>query len=222
MPGRGRLFSFLLSAAALTPPAASAGAQQASGYHRRELTIPMRDGTTLFAVALVPDDTSRPFPIVLVRAELPAAYRELAEDGYIFVAEDIRGRFGSGGVFVTNRGCSTLDSPARATGVDSTPSWLGFRTHPSYDSYWQARAALCPRRLGRAGRRFARADQAGEQYRGLVSRTHSATVVRLLPARHGRRALPGGLRPDHPSEDRLSRARALTRQAPPAAGYGCL
>jgi hypothetical protein len=109
------LCSIVVSTAALAP-AAPAAAQQATGpeYERRELTIPVRDGTRLFAVALLPKGASQPLPILLVRtpfgaarefrsAELPAAYRELAEDGYIFVTEDIRGRFKSEGEFVTTR-----------------------------------------------------------------------------------------------------------------------
>ena len=238
-------------------------AQPAASYVRRELTIPMRDGTPLFAVALVPVGITKPLPIVLVRTafgaarafrdtSVPVAYRELAEDGYIFVSEDIRGRGRSGGTFVTNRaqddarnalgtnestdaydtldwlvkqlpnnngrvgvtgtsysgwlaglaavnahpalkavspqapttdtwlgddffhqgafrqtqgvtyaayiegttGLSipdvdqyafyqripTLDSLAKVTGVADRPSWIGFRAHPAWDAYWQAKA----------------------------------------------------------------------------------
>ena len=34
----------------------------------------------------------------------------------------------------------TLDTLAKATGVNALPSWIGFRTHPDYDAYWEARA----------------------------------------------------------------------------------
>ena len=223
----------------------------------------MRDGTPLYAVALVRVGVTTPLPILLVRTAfgaerhfpnttVPVAYRELAQDGYIFVAEDIRGRGRSGGHFVTNRaqddprnapstnestdaydtidwlvnhlpnnngrvgviGTSysgwlaglaavgahpalkavspqapttdtwigddffhqgafrqtqgvtyaayiegtkgltipdfdqytfyqripTLDSLAKATGVADLPSWMGFRAHPAWDDYWQAKA----------------------------------------------------------------------------------
>lgn len=188
----------------------------------------------------------------LADTSVPILYRELAKDGYIFVAEDIRGRNRSGGTFVTNRaqddprnapgtnestdafdtidwlvknvpsnsgrvgvigtsysgwlaglaavgahpalkavspqapstdtwlgddffhqgafrqtqavtyaafieGTSgltipdfdqytfyrripTLDSLAKVTGVTALPSWIGFRTHPTWDAYWQAKA----------------------------------------------------------------------------------
>ena len=105
----------LLSVAAATMATTQDASRQAPAYERRELRIPMRDGTHLFAVALIPRDTSGPpLPILLIRtpysaagafetAEVPIAYRELAQDGYIFVAEDIRGRFGSEGTFAMIR-----------------------------------------------------------------------------------------------------------------------
>jgi uncharacterized protein len=108
----------------MAPPAV----QQAPEYERRELTIPVRDGTTLFAVALLPKNATNPLPILLIRtpfgaagefrsAELPAQYRELGEDGYIFVVEDIRGRFGSGGEFVSLR---PQRDPADPRGTDES------------------------------------------------------------------------------------------------------
>ena len=69
-------------------------AQPAASYVRRELTIPMRDGTPLFAVALVPVGITKPLPIVLVRTafgaarafrdtSVPVAYSELAASARI-------------------------------------------------------------------------------------------------------------------------------------------
>jgi len=118
--------------AALTLTIAPAAAQQPAGYERRELTIPARDGITLFAVALIPTNSTAPLPILLVRTpysaagvfrttSLPPAYRELAEDGYIFVSQDIRGRFGSGGEYVTMRAQRNPDNP-KATD-ESTDTW---------------------------------------------------------------------------------------------------
>ena len=238
-------------------------AQRSAELERRELEIPMRDGVALFAVALIPKGATAPLPILLIRTPfnaarefrsttLPPSLRELGEDGYIFVCEDIRGRFGSGGTFVSLRpqrdprdtrgvdestdawdtvdwlvrqlpnnsgkvgvlgvsyrgwlaalagvgahpaikaispqglvadawlgddffhqgafrqsqgvayaayiegtnGLSipdydqfdfyrrylTLDTLAKATGIGQLPSWVGFRAHPSYDAYWEARA----------------------------------------------------------------------------------
>jgi len=116
----------------LAGASACAPARTAGGYERRELTIPMRDGKALFAVALIPEAATGPLPILLIRTpfgaerefagnDLPAAYRELAQDGYIFVTEDVRGRGRSEGEFITLR---PLHRPADSAGTDeSTDSW---------------------------------------------------------------------------------------------------
>ena len=131
------LVTTVLCAAPLAPTARAHG-QHAIAYERRELTIPVRDGTHLFAVALIPKDLSRPVPILLIRtpfsaarefqsAELPNAYKELGEDGYIFVTEDIRGRYGSEGAFVTNRAQTDPRNPTgtnESTDAYDTIDWL--------------------------------------------------------------------------------------------------
>jgi putative CocE/NonD family hydrolase len=100
------VLSLLFSSAAM--------AQTPAAYQRRELSIPMRDGTRLFAVSLVPSQQTEPLPIILIRtpfeaarefssAQIPGFLKELSEDGYIFVTEDIRGRGKSEGTFVTSR-----------------------------------------------------------------------------------------------------------------------
>ncbi|MEO8201228.1 MAG: CocE/NonD family hydrolase [Gemmatimonadota bacterium] len=133
-PASRLLLSFALSIA-LVP---SCAAQQAASYDRRELRIPVRDGITLFAVALIPKGAHDPLPIMLIRtpysaagafrtAELPASYRELAEDGYIFVTEDIRGRFGSEGAFVMMPSQNDPRSPRginESTDTYDTIDWL--------------------------------------------------------------------------------------------------
>jgi hypothetical protein len=107
-------------------------AQRSAELERRELEIPMRDGVALFAVALIPKGATAPLPILLIRTPfnaarefrsttLPPSLRELGEDGYIFVCEDIRGRFGSGGTFVSLR---PQRDPRDTRGVDeSTDAW---------------------------------------------------------------------------------------------------
>jgi hypothetical protein len=79
-------------------------------YARSDEMIPMRDGVKLHAVILRPTDISTPLPILMERtpygvggtsrASFFAQRPELARDGYIYVAEDIRGRFKSEGKFV--------------------------------------------------------------------------------------------------------------------------
>ena len=131
-PFRLRVSRFLSALVLLSCSALPAGSQANGQYERRELRIPMRDGVTLFTVALVPKRSSGPLPILLIRTPfnaarefagetLPGPLRELGEDGYIFVSQDIRGRFGSGGTFVSLR-------PSRNSqdtrGIDeSTDAW---------------------------------------------------------------------------------------------------
>ena len=71
--------------------------------------IPMRDGVHLQTVILTPLHQSAPLPILLSRTpygvvskapdQMPASLKELAQDGYIFVYQNLRGRFKSEGTF---------------------------------------------------------------------------------------------------------------------------
>jgi uncharacterized protein len=82
-------------------------------YRRTEAMIPMRDGVKLHAVILKPADIAQPLPILMertpygvdgtTRASFFAQRPELARAGYIYVAEDIRGRYKSEGKFVMSR-----------------------------------------------------------------------------------------------------------------------
>ena len=82
-------------------------------YVRQEAMIPMRDGVKLFAVILRPTDTTAPLPFMLERTpygvsdnnpdNINPGEPELAASGYIFVFEDIRGRYKSEGKFVMMR-----------------------------------------------------------------------------------------------------------------------
>jgi hypothetical protein len=89
-------------------------------FQRRDTMIAMRDGVRLFTTIVRPRTVSEPLPILLTRTPygaFPYASRELIEDGYIIVSQDIRGRGRSEGTFVMNR-------PMRAQGdsaaVDET------------------------------------------------------------------------------------------------------
>jgi putative CocE/NonD family hydrolase len=85
-------------------------------YVRTEAMIPMRDGVKLHTVILRPADsetTGPALPILMSRTPYGVAgysariveygKPELAVSGYIFVAQDIRGRYVSEGQFVMNR-----------------------------------------------------------------------------------------------------------------------
>jgi putative CocE/NonD family hydrolase len=82
-------------------------------YQRTEAMIPMRDGIKLHAVILKPADISSPLPFLIQRTPygVDGTNRgsfflqrpELAREGYIYVGEDIRGRYKSEGEFVMSR-----------------------------------------------------------------------------------------------------------------------
>ncbi|HEY0037692.1 MAG TPA: CocE/NonD family hydrolase [Longimicrobium sp.] len=99
--------------------AGPAAAQQAAvRYTTTEAMIPMRDGVRLHTRVLAPADAAGPLPVILRRtpygaegssAEITGSLRELADERYIFVFQDIRGRYRSEGSFAMIR-------PARARG----------------------------------------------------------------------------------------------------------
>src|SRR2546425_7626369 len=101
-----------LSVVAALLVAANAPAQQAApqpGFTFQEVMIPVRDGVHLQTVILTPTDKTGPLPILFRRtpygvpdgplAMVPPSIKELARDGYIFVIQNLRGRFKSEGVF---------------------------------------------------------------------------------------------------------------------------
>ncbi|HEX8711708.1 MAG TPA: CocE/NonD family hydrolase [Terracidiphilus sp.] len=106
-------------------------------YHRTDIMIPMRDGVKLHAVVLDPADLKTPLPILLTRtpygvdgttcASFFAERPELARAGYIYVAEDIRGRFKSQGKFVMMRPLADHHDPKaidESTDAFDTVAWL--------------------------------------------------------------------------------------------------
>jgi uncharacterized protein len=80
-------------------------------YTKYEFRIPMRDGTKLFTSVYVPKDSSRQYPFLIDRTPYsvapygPDRYRKslgppgFQQDGFIFVYQDVRGRFLSEGDF---------------------------------------------------------------------------------------------------------------------------
>jgi hypothetical protein len=85
-------------------------------YTKSEFTITMRDGVKLFTSVYAPKDTSRQYPIILnrtpysvgpyglssTRDRMVPSINEVRE-GYIFVYQDVRGRYMSEGTFVDLR-----------------------------------------------------------------------------------------------------------------------
>ena len=106
-------------------------------YVRSEAMIPMRDGVELHALILQPADIQTPLPILMQRTPYGvdgtdrtsffAQRPELARDGYIYVAEDIRGRYKSEGKFVMMRGLADHRNPNaidESTDTYDTVDWL--------------------------------------------------------------------------------------------------
>ena len=106
-------------------------------YEHRSADIPMRDGLRLHVEIYAPKGQAEPLPFLFQRTpygvegagnRLTGGYAELAEEGYIFVFQDIRGRYKSEGTFVMQRPPRPVDSPALAIdeGTDTNDSidWL--------------------------------------------------------------------------------------------------
>ena len=106
-------------------------------YVRTEVMIPMRDGVELHAVILKPSDISTSLPFLLDRtpygvedenpASIIAQRPELASDGYIFVCQDIRGRYKSQGKFIMMRPLADHSNPKaidESTDTYDTVAWL--------------------------------------------------------------------------------------------------
>ena len=100
-------------------------------YSCRFVMIPMRDGVRLNSSICAPLGADTPLPFLITRTPYGIAgdtlvdpsYRFLAAEGYIFIGQDIRGRFGSEGQFLMSR-------PLDPKGVDEstdaydTVEWL--------------------------------------------------------------------------------------------------
>lgn len=87
-----------------------------ANYTKYEYLIPMRDGVKLFTAVYVPKDDAKTYPMLLIRTPYSVApygadkYPDnlrpgalFAQSGYIFVYQDVRGRWMSEGEFVNVR-----------------------------------------------------------------------------------------------------------------------
>ena len=90
-----------------------------SSYTKKTYMIPMRDGIKLFTVVLAPTQSTKPCPFLIQRtpygsdfpvpegASIPVGkmgrFQPMAKEGYIFVFQDMRGKFKSEGIFEMTR-----------------------------------------------------------------------------------------------------------------------
>ena len=131
----------LLVGALLGLRAPFAAAQQRTDsaiFTLEEVMIPMRDGARLQTAIMRPVGRNEPLPIMLRRTPygvpqtsptaMPPALKELAEDGYIFVVQNLRGRFKSEGKFLLSSQVDlTNPSPTNVnetTDAYDTVDWL--------------------------------------------------------------------------------------------------
>jgi uncharacterized protein len=100
------------------PAQVQSPANPADRFEVSDVMVPVRDGVRLSTKIFTPRNQDGPLPIILKRTpygiagsagNFNAYLKALADDGYIFVFQDIRGKFGSEGTFVMQR-------PPRAEG----------------------------------------------------------------------------------------------------------
>jgi len=135
-----------------TPPTS------ANDYIKREVMIPMRDGTKLYTVIVIPKGATNA-PIVLTRtpynaagranrsdsasmlATLPLSDEIFVKDGYIRVYQDIRGKYKSEGDYTVTR---PVIGPLNPTKVDHTTD--------AYDTIdWLVNKTNLPQSNGKVG-----------------------------------------------------------------------
>jgi putative CocE/NonD family hydrolase len=108
-------------------------------YTKREVMIPMRDGVKLFTSIYEPKNKSQKYPILMSRTPYSVAPYgtglkeslgpdyQFAKEGYIFVYQDVRGRWMSEGKFVDVRPEVAQSKPGttdESTDTYDTIDWL--------------------------------------------------------------------------------------------------
>lgn len=106
-------------------------------FERTEAMVPVRDGKKLFTTVHAPKNPKGPVPIILLRTPygidgrterlLQNYFKDMIDDGYAFVLQDIRGRFKSEGTFVMTRPARDPKDPKavdEASDTYDTIEWL--------------------------------------------------------------------------------------------------
>jgi putative CocE/NonD family hydrolase len=106
-------------------------------YEKSEFMVPTRDGVRLHTLVYKPTKQSGALPIILLRTPygvdrssseaLKQYLKDLADDGYLFAFQDIRGRYKSEGTFVMNRSprrCGEPKAIDEGTDAFDTIDWL--------------------------------------------------------------------------------------------------
>lgn len=132
-----RLFVLALAASFLACSHSKSSEKPSNpAFKLQEVMVPVRDGVHLQTVIITPARQSEALPILLLRTPygvplkvsdpLSANLRELAKDGYIFVYQNLRGRFKSEGHFNLSSQANLADpkSTSETTDAYDTIDWL--------------------------------------------------------------------------------------------------
>ena len=129
-------------------------------FKRMEVQIPMRDGVKLYTDIYIPKKSRGQLPFLFTRTPygstddkgrngaLPHSYKDFVDEGYIFVFQDIRGRYKSEGQFVMfrpPRDKSDAKAIDESTDTYDTIAWL--IEHMSQQQRARRRAGNLLRRL---------------------------------------------------------------------------
>lgn len=113
-------------------------ARKPAAWDKLDVMIPARDGVKLHTLIFVPKNAAEKLPFLIERSPygfdngrgertLETRYKQLAADGYIFVLQDIRGRYQSEGQFVMQRPARDRSNPNsidEGTDTYDTIDWL--------------------------------------------------------------------------------------------------
>lgn len=113
-------------------------AKQQSAWDKMDVMIPARDGVRLHTLIFIPKNATEKLPFLIERSPygfdngraeqtLKTRYKALADEGFIFVLQDIRGRYQSEGTFVMQRPVRDRSDPKsidEATDTYDTIGWL--------------------------------------------------------------------------------------------------
>ncbi len=144
---RRRILSTLLFLLVVTPfnPSSSHGRGDESQpdysrlFDKQDVMIPVRDGIKLHTEIYIPKRADEPLPFILERTPYGLhddekgftrrlrSYQEMIPEGFIFVFQDIRGRYGSEGTFVMLRDPRDPKDPKsidEGTDTYDTIDWL--------------------------------------------------------------------------------------------------
>jgi putative CocE/NonD family hydrolase len=109
---RSRVGAAMAALLILLPPAGLAAQEIRPDYQKRIVKIAMRDGVELYTEIFTPTGQRGPLPILMERTPYDARnigprlanrYQLLADDGYVFVFQDLRGKYNSDGTFMMIR-----------------------------------------------------------------------------------------------------------------------